>query len=142
MLVRLENLFQSVVLAALSLNALAFTKVVVPAVYKDWQNGSPDWATNLELQKKYNFTVFTYQKLDPNASNYFEHNRGTETGVYLKYVVDHYDNFPDVAIFIHATPQRHQPNWLNMVGCISPNATWYHMNYGYEAWIARGPEFW
>lgn len=122
--------------------AFAFTKVLVPSVYKEWRRNSPQWATDPETQKWFNYTVFTYQKLDPNAPNYFEYNRGTETGVYLKYVVDHYDNFPDVAIFVHAKPQKHQPNWLNMVGCISPNATWYNINYGYETWITRNPDYW
>eukprot|EP01032_Pedospumella_encystans_P029374 gene29374-33172_t len=86
--------------------------------------------------------MFTYQKLDPNAPNYFAYNRGTETGVYLKYIVDHYHDFPDVAIFVHAKPYEHQVNWLNMIGCISPNATWFNINYGQAGWNTRSPEFW
>lgn len=30
----------------------AITKVVVPAVYKEWREGAPDWATNRTLQEQ------------------------------------------------------------------------------------------
>ena len=96
------NLLVVVLSLLLPFRVLAFTKVVVPAVYKEWNHDKPLWATDPAVQEKHNYTVFTYQKLDPNAPNYFAYNRGTETGVYLKYVVDHYHNFPDVAIFVHA----------------------------------------
>ena len=74
----------------------SLTKVVVPSVYKEWDNGSPDWITDKSIQEKYNFTTFVYQKTDPAKPNYFSTNRGTEGGVYLKYIVEHYHDFPDV----------------------------------------------
>lgn len=118
-------------------------KVVVPSVYKEWAvEGAPPWATDLRMQSKHNYSVFMYQKLDPNKPNYFPYNRGTETGVYLKYIVDHYDNFPDVAIFVHAHPHDHQPDWLAMVQCIGPKATYYNINYGKATWFTRNPAFW
>ena len=138
-------LFVFVVSLLFPLGAIAFTKVIVPAVYKEWTHGKPHWATDPALQERHNFTVFTYQKLDPNAPNYFAYNRGTETGVYLKYVVDHYHNFPDVAIFVHAKPQEHQTNWLNMIECISPTATWYNINHDgllRSVWMDRNPDYW
>ena len=76
------------------------SKVVVPAVYKEWIGGAPSWATDKSIQEKYGYSVFQYQKLHPESPNYMR-NRGTEGGVYLKYIVDHYDDFPDVAIFVH-----------------------------------------
>ena len=124
------------------MSALALTKVVVQAVYKEWINSKPRWVTDSAIQRRHNFTMFAYQKLDTNAPNYFSYNRGTETGVYLKYIVDHYNSFPDVAIFVHAKPYEHQVNWLNMIGCISPNATWFNINYGQAGWNTRSPEFW
>lgn len=118
-------------------------KVVVPSVYKEWAaEGPPQWVTDVEMQEKYGYSVFVYQKLDPDAANFFAYNRGTETGVYLKYIVDHYDSFPDVAIFVHAHPHDHQPNWLTMVDCISPKATYYNINYGKSPWFTRDPAFW
>ena len=142
----MTNLFVFVVSLLLPLGAIAFTKVVVPAVYKEWIKDKPHWATDPALQARHNYSVFTYQKLDPNAPHYFAHNRGTETGVYLKYIVDHYHEFPDVAIFLHSKPHEHQTNWLNMIGCISPNATWFNINYegSHNAmWLVdRNPDYW
>jgi hypothetical protein len=120
----------------------SFTKVVVPSVYKEWVAGKPDWVTNEEIKAKYNYSVFQYQKLDPDAPNYFGFNRGSEAGVYLKYIVDHYNSFPDVAIFIHAHPHEHQRNWLEMVGCINPNATYYNINYLQSLWVTRTTSYW
>jgi len=124
--------------AAVVSSALAFRKVVVQAVHKE-----KDAAPPLEMQMLYNFSVFSYQKLDPSAPHYLGNNRGSETGVYLRYIVEHYDDFPDVAVFVHAQPHEHQPHWLEMVHCISPNATWYNINYGGKMhWIERRPESW
>lgn len=82
------------------LGAASFTKVVVPAVYKEWLDGMPDWARDKSIQEEYGYTVKLYQRLDPEKPNFVK-NRGSEGGVYLRYIVDHYDTFPDVAIFVH-----------------------------------------
>ena len=109
----------------------SLNKVIVPSVYKEWVDGMPDWMTSDEIKQKYNYSTFLYQKLDPNKPNYVPFNRGTEGGIYLKYIVDHYDNFPDVAVFVHARPEDHQKNWLEFVGCINPNATYMNINFNY-----------
>jgi hypothetical protein len=106
----------------------ALTKTVVPALYKEWVHHKPHWFTDTTLQKEYGFTTFLYQKLDPHSPNYMSTNRGCESGPYFRYIVDHYDNFPDVAIFIHAKPEEHQIAWLDLVRCISPNATYMSLN--------------
>ena len=81
----------------------SFRKVVVPSVYREWVDKSPpDWVTSEALQNQFGYEVFLYQKLNATLPNYIAVNRGTEGGVYLRYIVDHYDNFPDVAIFVHA----------------------------------------
>ena len=80
------------------------------------------------ILEQYGYTTFLYQKLDPNKPNYIATNRGTEGAVFLRYIVDHYDDFPDVAMFVHANPAEHQKHWLQMLGCISPNATYMSIN--------------
>jgi hypothetical protein len=104
------------------------TKVIVPAVYKEWVRAKPEWATSDRMKKQYGYTTFVYQKLNPKEPNYIDKNRGCEAGPYFRYIVDHYDSFPDVAVFIHARPEDHSKNWLEMVGCINPNATFMSLN--------------
>lgn len=79
-----------------------FKKVVVPSVYREWVGSKPDWVTSEAIRNQYGYEVFLYQKLDSALPNFIANNRGTEGGVYLRYIVDHYDDFPDVAIFVHA----------------------------------------
>jgi hypothetical protein len=76
-------------------------------------------------------------------------NRGTEGAVYLRYIVDHYHDFPDFGIFVHPNPEHHQKNWLEMLNCIRPNATYVNINIGknyyrtthffqsYEIWLEQ-----
>lgn len=105
-----------------------FTKVLVPSIYDEYEEiGLPQWIMNETLKKELDYTVFLYQKLHPDQPN-FMRNRGTEGGVYLKYIVDHYDNFPDVAIFVQAHPGEHQPHFLNWIRCISPMANFININ--------------
>jgi len=106
-----------------------FTKVIVPSVYDEFDRfGVPAWATDQKLMEQFGYSVHLYQKLAPNGTNYIR-NRGTEGGVYLRYIVDHYHNFPDVAIFVHANPADHSPYWLERIGCINPNATYLNINF-------------
>jgi hypothetical protein len=53
----------------------AFTKVLVPAVFKEWLNGEPKWMSK-ETQELYNFSTFKYQKINPDLPNYIKFNRG------------------------------------------------------------------
>src|SRR5437868_1168268 len=104
-------------------------KVIVPSVFKEWENGkTPNWVTNRTLLEQYNYTTFLYQKINSSLPNYIPINRGTEAGVYLRYIVDHYHNFPDVAVFVHAHPHQHQERWLELLGCIHPNASYINFN--------------
>ncbi len=117
-----------------------FSKVIVPAVYHDWNEfGPPKWASDPETMAKYgNYSIFLYQKKDPTKPNYIQ-NRGTEGGVYLRYIVDHYDDFPDVAIFVHGHPEHHQPHFLDYMGCISPHANYINFNFDYHV---RSTHYW
>ena len=126
-----------------------FYKVVVPAVYSEWEaEGVPEWVRNETFQKQLNYTIFLYQKSNSSKPNFVSTNRGCENGVYYQYIVDHYYSFPDVAIFTHAFPAEHSPNWLDMVSCVRPNATYMSLNLGNymcrESWIKmwRGYGIW
>jgi hypothetical protein len=46
---------------------------------------------------------------DPTAPLHPPKNKGHEVMIYLSYIIDHYDNLPDVSIFMHA----HQFTWHN-----------------------------
>lgn len=106
-----------------------FTKVIVPAVYREWvKTGPPDWMTNETLKSDHGYTTFLYQKTTNASANYLASNRGCENGAYYQYIVDHYDNFPDIAFFIHGIPNEHNDDWLDMVKCVRPNATYFSLN--------------
>jgi hypothetical protein len=106
-----------------------FTKVLVPSVYLEYEKfGIPQWLTNQTVHEKLGYSVFLYQKND-SSQPLFVRNRGTEGAVFLRYIVDHYDNFPDVAIFVHAFPTDHAPHWLEQIGCINPNASYININF-------------
>jgi hypothetical protein len=47
-----------------------------------------------------------------------------------------------VAIFVHAAPEDHQPKWLEHIGCISPTATYYNINNGFDRWMNRSTHYW
>ncbi len=120
----------------------ALSKVIVPAVYKEWHKGQPEWMYNVTLQTKYNYTTFLYQKLNSSLPNYISTNRGTEAGVYLRYIVDHYDTFPDIAVFVHAHPKEHQEHWLEMIGCSSPQASYISINNKPLPHLCRDTHYW
>ena len=134
-----NSIFQCLLYFALCDHVIPFSKVLVPAVFHEWDNGVPDWMTNQTLKDLYNYSTFLYQKTNPAAPNYIGSNRGCENGVYYNYIVDHYHDFPDVAIFVHAKPYEHQPHWLEMIKCISPNATYMSINHQQ---ICRSTAYW
>lgn len=117
----------------------SFTKVLVPSVYDEWDRSIPEWISNEEIKQKYGYSVFLYQKKDPTKPNYIATNRGRENGVYYRYIVDHYLNFPDVAIFVHAHPHEHQPKFLELIGCINPKAKYISINHQR---LYRNTRFW
>ena len=119
----------------------ALTKVVVPSIHHEFQpQHYPRWMNHESFLKKFDYSVFLYQKSNPELPNYLKRNRGTEAGVYLNYIVDHYHNFPDVAIFVHGHPEHHTAAaFPEMLGCISPNASYISLNSPY---ISRDTQYW
>jgi hypothetical protein len=79
-----------------------YSKVMVVTRTKeedtDWiAEQLPDWNTAI------------YVADDPSAPLHPPKNKGHEVMIYLTYIVDHYDQLPDVAVFMHS----HQNAWHN-----------------------------
>ena len=53
-----------------------------------------------------------YVANDPSAPLHPPKNKGHEVMIYLTYIIDHYDNLPDIAIFMHAHRWTHHNNHL------------------------------
>ncbi len=54
---------------------------------------------------------FTYQRT--NASRpFYSPNYGFEAGVYLQYIVEHYDALPRLTAFVQGTPAEHNRHWM------------------------------
>ena len=119
-----------------------------------WANNSVDPSLDENAPLCAGYTVAPiYQRRHPDAPN-FVPNHGYEGGVYLKFVVDHYDNLPDVAIFLQADadvledlPSRlkkvverqatrgdvtYLP--LNAGNDFNPNQVYFHKRDPYQEW--------
>jgi len=57
-----------------------------------------DWLKSLE---KYNTNIMIYDKNEPLNKYNIPVNKGNEASVYLKYIIDNYDNLTDFTFFIH-----------------------------------------
>lgn len=134
-----DNMITFLLLFSLFIYALPLRKVIVPSVYKEWGDSPPNWAVDPAIQEKHDYSVFVYQKLYPDKPNYIALNRGTEGAVYLRYIVDHYSDLPDVMIFVHGYPEDHQPDWLTMLDCVSSNLSYISIN---NIEMCRDTSFW
>ncbi|EXJ88361.1 hypothetical protein A1O1_05291 [Capronia coronata CBS 617.96] len=68
---------------------------------------SVEWLDEVDLGP--GITKQIYVADDPNAPLHTPKNKGHEVMVYLTYILDNYDNLPDVSIFMHA----HRYAWHN-----------------------------
>ena len=50
---------------------------------------------------------------NPNATLHTSRNKGREANVYLTYIIDHYDDFPDIVVFLHAHRNGSDIAWHN-----------------------------
>ena len=80
-----------------------YTKTLVIGRQKD---EAVDWV-NTELPPEITRAIYVVD--DPKAPLHPPKNKGHEVMVYLSYIIDHYDELPDVAMFMHA----HQISWHN-----------------------------
>lgn len=62
---------------------------------------------NVNFLKNVKFKLIIYEKEKPNYKYNIEKNKGNEASVYLKYIIDHYDNLDEYTIFIHC----HEFSW-------------------------------
>ena len=65
------------------------------------------------------FTFVVYQRLDPTAPNYCP-NHAHEAGVYIQFVLDHYDHLPYQTIFVQDHFADHNPDLLGWARCVKP----------------------
>lgn len=70
-----------------------------------------------------NLTFVTYQRQNASLPNYSP-NYGFEAGVIVQFVVEHFDNLPDITIFMQDRPEQHNPHWLAWTECLRPNVTY------------------
>eukprot|EP00754_Rhynchopus_humris_P023956 Rhum_TRINITY_DN14852_c6_g1::Rhum_TRINITY_DN14852_c6_g1_i1::g.123393::m.123393 len=59
-----------------------------------------------------------------DGSRYHLTNFGDEATAYLRFIIDHYDDLPDVTVFLHGTPSDHNAAIHDAVACLKP-ATWF-----------------
>lgn len=67
--------------------------VIVPAVYNEYDGAIPGWAVTT-LFSRFR-SLYLYQRRAPDQPRYAP-NFGTESGVYYRFIVEHYDELPDV----------------------------------------------
>jgi len=94
--------------------------VVVPAVYREWLSPArpPAWLV-------YQAVVYLYQRLNASAPC-FALNSAFESGVFLRFIVDHYNHLPAHAAFLQADwfamrkaqPFPYTPFDLWQLGCV------------------------
>ena len=88
------------------------TPVLVPGVGGDeFDNLLPKWLLR--------WPVWLYQRKDENAP-LFCPRFGNEGGLFLKFIVDFYDNLPERVAFIQGRPEIFNHGWEDMLRCLRP----------------------
>jgi hypothetical protein len=91
--------------------------VIAPAVWEEWepQNGGvPAWVSDANL------TTYLYQRKNASLPRYVPNN-GFEAGIYLRFIVDHYDNLPHTTVLVQGDVP-HNGSWLHWVRCLLPSS--------------------
>lgn len=78
------------------------------------------------LNDNNNYDIKIYRPNEPNYIYTTEYEKGFEACMYLKYIIDYYDNLSDYNLFIHA----HRSSWhsRDMLNYI-PRIDWYRLTY-------------
>jgi len=77
---------------------------LVVSVYKEWGENNekvPGWANANASRDNYFVVQPFYQRIEANKPA-FVMNKGFESGVYMRYIVDNYYNLPEAVIFVQA----------------------------------------
>lgn len=80
---------------------------------------------NAKFSRKTNFKVIIYDKENPLNKYNIEKNKGNEASVYLKYIIDHYDNLCEYTIFIHCHEFSYHHNG-SIINIINDNKNIHH----------------
>lgn len=73
---------------------------LVIAQYDEWDEGEPRWLHDIRASKRFAIQA-GYQRRLKDRRTYVP-NSGFESGIYLRYIVDHYRHLPPVIVFIQA----------------------------------------
>lgn len=96
------------------------TKKILIAHY----NENLDWLQNLNFDGE----VVVYSKTNQsNPERFIGINKGQEVPMYLKYIIDFYDNLPDKTLFLHG--HLHSPHQDYDSKYICENLNWGHSDY-------------
>ena len=77
---------------------------LVVSVYKEWGENNekvPEWANANASRDNYFVVQPFYQRIEASKP-VFVVNKGFESGVYMRYIVDNYHNLPEAVIFVQA----------------------------------------
>ena len=77
---------------------------LVVSVYKEWGENNekvPEWANANASRDNYFVAQPFYQRIEASKPA-FVVNKGFESGVYMRYIVDNYHNLPEAVIFVQA----------------------------------------
>ena len=77
---------------------------LVVSVYKEWGENNekvPEWANANASRDNYFVVQPFYQRIEASKPA-FVVNKGFESGVYMRYIVDNYHNLPEAVIFVQA----------------------------------------
>jgi hypothetical protein len=86
-----------------------------------------DWVYKLKNIHKF----YIYDKENPKNEYNIPVNKGNEASVYLKYIIDHYDNLPDFTFFIHDDEYawHHSGSIIDLFDeAVSSNKLYYNIN--------------
>ncbi len=74
-------------------------------------NESLDWLKQLNI----NFTIYNKGRDDINFNYINAPNQGREADTYIRYIIDNYDNLPEIIIFSQGYPFDHAPEFLQKI---------------------------
>jgi hypothetical protein len=68
-------------------------------------------------------TFCVYQRSDATRPR-FSPNFGFEGGVFIQFVLEHYDNLPNQTLFLQGSMKHHNGRWAVWTRCLLPNVTY------------------
>jgi len=97
--------------------------VVVVAAFNEYDPlDLPRW-----MRHDKHVTFYVYQRHNASLPHYSP-NLGWEGGVYIQFVLEHYEDLPKQIAFVQAHPEEHNPDWRKWLGCVRPDAAWATLN--------------